>query len=451
MNSIEHIDSGRLSREQMQASDFQDIRRHVADRLFNDPSFTVFDAMFEMSEAAENYLAELSRHFPSNMLWVGGSMGRREMMPNSDIDLFVVYDDEDQPRNEIIVYGVDKFEIGHITKDRLRDLLQYSYVDANRFIDGRGIGPVPTDEIGQMIREVNTQDRQHANNLCEYFYYRYFDFTQKTTDMGPNLKYSTGSSRDTIFFNMMSRIETGEFPASRGSLPEIISVMKTANQNHGVTPPIEAVNLIFTVKNAAISVFDKTGDRRSRYVSHHSLGLIYDYCRDKFVALGYKDANHFIQSYKAARREIEFSVDSLFNAVLNNHPDKEAFKEIIDLPTDELVKRTVEIIQNADLDNPQSLISFSSWMLMRRRPDTQQMDAIARSLMSQSIDRVWGGLMAVACSPDTSDLMLSELSEWLYENEKGAYLLKLITRNPKSSRETKEKALRYYKDKEIIM
>jgi hypothetical protein len=451
MNSLEHIGSRELSPEQMQAGDFQDIRRHVSERLFNDPSFTVFDAMFEMSEAAEDYLAKLSTHFPSNMLWVGGSLGRREMMPNSDIDLFVIYDDEDQPRNEIIVHGVDKFEIGHITKNRLRGLLQYSYVDANRFIDGRGIGLVPVDEIGQMIREVNTEDRQHANNICEYFYYRYFDFTQKTTDMGPNLKYSTGSSRDTIFFNMMSRIETGEFPAFRGRLPEIISVMRNADENHGVAPPFEAVNMIFTVKNAAISVFDKTGDRRSKYVSHHSLGLIYDFCRDKFVALGYKDADHFIQSYKAARREIEFSVDSLFNAILNNHPDMDTFKEIIDLPTDELVKRTLNIIEDAELDNPQSLISFTSWMLMRRRPATLQMDAIARSLMTQSIDRVWGGLMAVACSPDTSDEVLSDLSDWLYENEKGAYLLKLITRNPKSSQETKQKALRYYRDKEIIM
>lgn len=59
--------------------------------------------------------------------------------------------------------------------------------------------------------------------------------------------------------------------------------------------------------------------------------------------------------------------------------------------------------------------------------------------------------MAAACSPDISDAKLSELVDWLYEAEKGAYLLKLITRNPKSSEDTRGKALRYYKYKEIIV
>ncbi len=451
MSNFENAGSIFPKHEYVQAGDFQDIRRGVSDRLFNDPSFTVYDAMLEMSEAAEGYLAELSTNFPSNMLWVGGSLGRREMMPNSDIDLFVVYDDEDQPRNDIVVHGVDKFEIGHISRDRLRTLLQYSFIDANRFIDGRGIGFVPTDEIAEMIREVNTVDRQHANNICEYFYYRYFDFPQKTNSMGPNLKYSTGSSRDTIFFNMMSRIETGEFPAFRGSLPEINSVMNHAFENHGVVPPAQAVNLMFTVKNAAISVFDKTGDPRSKYVSHDGLESIYEFCRDKFVALGYANPNDFIDGYKSARKEIEYSVDSLFNSVLSSHPDKDAFKAIIDMSKDELAQLSLDFINDMDLDNPQSLISFSSWMLMRARPTTAQMDKVADGLMGHSIDRVWGGLMAVVCSPDISDDMLSRLSDWLYENEKGAYLLKLITRNPKSSQQTKQKALRYYKEKEIIM
>lgn len=309
-------------------------------------------------------------------------------MPNSDIDLFVVYDNDDQPRNDIVVHGVDKFEIGHITKQRLGDLLQYSYIDANRFIDGRGIGFAPTDVIADMIREVNTEDRQHANNICEYFYYRYFDFPQKTTDKGPNLKYSAGSSRDTIFFNMMARIETGDFPAFRDDKPEMLSVMKHAEDRYGITPPIDATNLIFTVKNAAISVFDKTNDPRSRYVSHESLELIYDFCRDKFSAMGYGDANKFIEVYKSARRELEYSVANLFTAVINNHPEVESFKRIVNMSSNELSDYCQKLAADPERENPQSLISFSTWMLMRLRPDTASMDAVTTSLMGQKIDRV---------------------------------------------------------------
>ena len=88
---------------------------------------------------------------------------------------------------------------------------------------------------------------------------------------------------------------------------------------------------------------------------------------------------------------------------------------------------------------------------MRQSMPSKDMEAIAKSMMLQPIDRTWGGLMAIASSPSTGDSTLSELADWLYDHEKGAYLTKLITRNPASSKQTKEKALRNYRDKEIII
>lgn len=79
------------------------------------------------------------------------------------------------------------------------------------------------------------------------------------------------------------------------------------------------------------------------------------------------------------------------------------------------------------------------------------MEKIADELMKQPLDRSWGALMAVVCCPYTPDSTLSELADWLYEHEKGAYLTKLITRNTNASPETRSKAVRYYKDKEIII
>ena len=47
--------------------DFGEIRRDISHRLFLDPSYGVFDAMGEMSVAAEDYIAELAEHFPPNV------------------------------------------------------------------------------------------------------------------------------------------------------------------------------------------------------------------------------------------------------------------------------------------------------------------------------------------------------------------------------------------------
>jgi len=433
-----------------EAGDFNDIRDDVAERLFNDPSYTAYDAMHEMSDAAEEHINGIAKKFPTNKLWVGGSLGRREMLPNSDIDLFVVYDSEYDEDIDIKVEGVDKFEIGHITTDRLSSLLRYSLVDANRFIDGRRIGSVPAPEVEQMILEANTQDHQLANNISEYFFYRYFDFPNKTTSMGPNLKYSTGSSRDTIFFNMISRMSTGDFPAVRGATPELLGVMEDAEQRYGISVPYNAVNLIFTVKNAAISVFDKTGDPRSRYVSPHSLESIYEFSKDKYSTWGIHSSRQFIEAYSAARQELELAVDTLFTKSLADHPASKEFSSILSIPGKELPVEIPDIIIKGS-DFSHATNTLATWLATANNPSASDMKKIADALIDLPLDKSWGALMAVACSPHTPDATLQQLSTWLYKHERGAYLLKLITRNTSASATTKSEAIMRYRDKEIIL
>jgi len=429
--------------------DFGEIRRDVANRLFSDPSYTALDAMSEMSTAAEGYIDRLAEQYPGNKLWSGGSLGRREMLPNSDIDLFAIYDDPDYEESGIRVDGVDKFEIGHIHVGGLKDLLAYSLVDANRFIDGRRVGPVPAPDVEKMILEANTPDHQLANNISEYFFYRYFDFPHKRTPMGPNLKYSTGSSRDTIFFNMISRMSTGEFPAIRGDQPELGQVMDDIESRYGIRAPYGAVNLLFTVKNAAISVYDATGDLRNRYVSPTSLEAIYEFGKDKFRAWGITDARHFIETYSAARKEIEFTVDTMLTRALSEHAAAGDISKLLNASKDELPQTCLDVI-SGNSDHPHSLAAFGTWLTMMSNPSGESMDNIARALIEKPLDQTWGALMAVVCCPETPDATLSRLADWLYDNERGAYLTKLITRNPTASQQTREKALRNYKAKEII-
>lgn len=428
---------------------FNEIRLEVAHRLFRDPSYGVFDAMSEMSETAEAYISKLAEQHPGHKLWVGGSLGRREMLPNSDIDLFVIYDSQTQDKSTIRVDNVDKFELGHIDTESLRDLLRYSLVDANRFIDGRSIGSLPAPDVDAMILEANTSDHQLANNISEYFFYRHFDFPNKTTAMGPNLKYSTGSSRDTIFFNMISRMTTGNFPAIRNDTPELANVMADAERRYGVAAPYNAVNLLFTVKNAAISVYDVTGDPRNRYVSSTSLEAIYDFCRDKFKALGIQDSTKFISTYRAAREELELAVDTLLSRALAEHPASSVIRELLAVPKEEKAAASLRII-NSSSEYPHALAAFSVWHAAANDPKPTEMNHIAQALMTQPLDQTWGALMGIACSSLTPDTTLSQLADWLYTNEKGAYLTKLISRNPAASSATRAKALQYYKTKEII-
>jgi hypothetical protein len=95
-----------------------------------------------------------------------------------------------------------------------------------------------------------------------------------------------------------------------------------------------------------------------------------------------------------------------------------------------------------------SATALASWMLVQEDPSSEEIDIIAKNFMNNNLDRIWGGIMAVICSPNINDLTLCLLAEWLYTNEKGAYLLKLISRSPAASLGTKEIAYGYYKQKE---
>ena len=269
--------------------------------------------------------------------------------------------------------------------------------------------------------------------------------------MGPNLKYSTGSSRDTIFFNMIARMTSGEFPAIRGDKPELAEAKDYVEQRYNIKAPDEAINILFLAKNAAISLYDAKNDPSIRYVSYHTLESIYELCKEKLVALGHDDSRQFVASYMEARKELEYTVDSLFTKALNEHPAAPSLSKIVSRSGVELAEACQAEVEDQDSPYPQSAIAFSGWMAMRQSIPSSGMDAIAKSMMQQPIDRTWGGLMAVVSSPSTSDSTLNELADWLYSHEKGAYLTKLITRNPSSSQQTREKALGYYKQKEIIV
>lgn len=430
-------------------NDFGEIRKSVAHKLFEDPSYKALDAMYDMSCATEDFVNSIATQYPEATMWVGGSLGRREMLPNSDIDLFVIYDSNDYQKIGINIDGVDKFELGHIDTARLDDLLNYSLVDANRFIDGRMVGNTPATHVEKMIVEASTVDRQLANNISEYFYYRYFDFPNKTTPMGPNLKYSSGSSRDTIFFNMISRMGSGVFPASRGKQPELAQALQYTENHFDIRPPYAAIDLMFIVKNAAISVYDATGDPRNRYVSSASLESIYDFCRDKFRAQGINDASEFVRIYGAARQEIELAVDTLFTRALSEHPAAAELAELLALPKKDLPRACINSV-TSNSKYPHSLTSFAAWLTIMSGPSGRDMNLIAESLVDGPLDKVWGGIMAVVCSSATEDYTLRNLAYWLSDNEKGAYLTKLITRNPSASSATKALASGYYKVKEII-
>jgi hypothetical protein len=139
----------------------------------------------------------------------------------------------------------------------------------------------------------------------------------------------------------------------------------------------------------------------------------------------------------------------MLTKALSEHPAAGDINKLLNAPEDQLPQVVLDAITSEN-EHPHSVAAFGTWLLNMGSPSGEDMDKIARVLMDKPLHQTWGAIMGVACSPATPDTTLSQLADWLYDNEKGAYLTKLITRNPAASPATRSKALANYRAKEII-
>lgn len=433
--------------------ELREVRRRMLNRLFNEQSFTCAQAMSQMGDATEAYVRALQLTDKDQSVWLAGSLGRREMLPNSDLDIFIIRDrSRVEPSATITVSRAefDMVEFAAITLGEVRAILSTQSIDANPYVDGR---PLDTGWIGQdvrdLIKSISTYDRQVANFVSEYAYYHLFDFNWKRTAYGSNLKYSSGSSRVTLFFNFYNRIVTQRFPAFRGRSPEFIDGLYTAEERFCRHMPRREIELIQAVKNAAMSAYYVGSDPRLRYVSRHSLDVIFEICSGRLHTLGIRDSREFWDAYRAARRAVESVVRDLLMSVLASHPLADALSELQSLSAMEAARRGRQLAAE-EPRHEAAVLAVAAWSCVSRTSSPRVVRLLTNTLLDHGLQTGWGGLMAVACAPAADENVLMTLLQWLDSHEPGAYLTKLIARNPTASDRVQRRASESYRRRERV-
>jgi len=367
-------------------------RRAILARMCQDASYDVFDAMSDASRAAERHITESLTGRDLPFIWAGGSLGRREFLPSSDIDLFLIYQrSETQAQIKPTIGGFVKFELGHLTLDLLRDLMTESLVDANRIIDGHALSASLSDPVPQAIQEASTVDRQLANIITEYYYWHYFDFPDKAKSRGSNYKYSSGASRTTIFFNLVYRLYTGNFPFDQlEGEPELVRSLQYIDCHLGILPPVRALDLILTVKNVAASLFHES-DPRSRFASDLSLRAVYLKCRRRLTSAGMADFESFRRSYHAARRKVESAVAATVSCTLSQYFGANYCAELCSLDTQSLLDLCIDHITSSATSHPRALVSLIAWLFFAtKNPSRSQAQILAERLTREPLSEVLG-------------------------------------------------------------
>jgi len=435
-----------------ESDEFLGRRRAIARRLFTEPTYAATMAMDDMGALTESYVRALVPADTTSATWVGGSLGRREMLPNSDLDLFAVSADTSRREKRFPpLTGFDQVDTGSTSVERLSLLATRTLIDLNQFVDGRALWRSPvSDKVGRILAAANSYDRQHANLVAEHFYYRHFDFLDKRTAHGPNMKYSSGSSRTTLFFNFFNRISTCAIPATRESGPEFADGVAAAEEQFGLVGPYQSLDLVQVVKNAAISTFEATGDVRQRYVSSRSLETIFAVCERRLRPLGHTDATAFTGAYLRARCEVEAAVDMVVEQTIRRHRSASILAEVVASAARDVPVAVGRAVEGCPVD-VSTVLALGAWSLVTR-PDVRHSDikALARALTARDASETGGALMAVACSPAADGGTLRSVIAYTREEGAGSYVLKLVARNKSAPPEIRSEALAAYDEAEFV-
>jgi hypothetical protein len=425
------------------------IRQLVTGKLCHEPTYHTFDAMIDVCHGVKHLMIEGlgSGRWPA--IWVGGSLGRHEMLPHSDIDVFVVtHACLDEPP-ALGLGGFAKIEVGHIAVPALRRILAATLVDANRIIDGFGICGPSIALIEREIVAASSRDRQLSNLIAEYFYWHCFDFHNKALRIGPNYKYSSGSSRVLVLVNYAYRLATGTLPLG-ATTPELPRALTYFEGRLLARAPLRAIDLVLFVKDLAAGLFSTSGlDPRGRVASRSSLEYVYRVARDRFKSLGYRDHQELQESLRRSRCEVESFVGQALWGVINSEIGP-VLPQLLLFPAGTLGEACLASARGELGLYPRSFATLTAWLFAIRNPLPEEVSKLAVELVKLPLENTWGAMMALITCPTVSDDVLSSLLDWLSSYEPGAYLSKLISRVPNSSASTRGRAIEAYVARENI-
>lgn len=387
--------------------------------------------------------------------WIGGSLGRREMMPNSDVDLFIIETGAtqgSQPGNGVVdslmdlARGYGKFELGFLTTSCARRILRESLVDANRLIDGYGSPGSSTTAIERSILGYSTSDRQLLNIITEYNYWRCFDFPSKKGKAGPNVKYSRGGSRVSIFFNWRHRLSSGDFPLFGGERPELYTALAQSGASCDL---VEALDTVILVKDVATG-FYHNGRSGARFASLRTLSEVYRHLGPRLVERGVADARDLWELYSWSQARVGNAVDSLYQELLLANIPGSIIGDLADASVQDLLELYMALQSDATTSRHRSLEALVAWTIVRAGGNEPCLQVVASAALSRSLGSVWGVILAVICSPNVSDSLLRQILFWLDANETGAYLTKVVSRSKCASGATRTWARSSYVARERI-
>ncbi len=283
-----------------------------------------------INKVVQDFVKELNLDI-SNLpfgIFLFGSPSRNLMLPNSDLDIGMVFTDDcsenikDLLKEKILELPFDKIDIAGwstiegMKKENCPDMIEYSKATDAKFICGNND---ISQKYTEQIRNADKQEDKISRFITEFGLFHKHDYLNKRTQHGPNLKYDFGASRDIIFLDWFYIIN-GENNREEETSAYFIKGLDLLLEKNFISSQEYSqlkldIELILLVKFTLRSKYVKNNDEMLLRLSSYSLHECFFEAKDAFQKLEINNPDQLIDTYYDTKLSLDNLVCDLYEEV----------------------------------------------------------------------------------------------------------------------------------------
>jgi len=306
---------------------------------------TVFDSLRQMSELVNSTIRKIVTQISVELeiqeyklpfaVFLFGSPSRNVMLPNSDLDIGIVFQEgvdekfKDSVRSKFTDLPFDKVDFASWSSlFEMEKVNSSDLIENNKSIDAKYIaGNITIRDTHEInILGLETQQDKSRRIITEYSLFHCFDYLSKITTTGPNLKYDFGASRDIIFLDWYYLLKFSG-PKSQDQ-PFFIHGLEYLVSDSIIDSEEEAqlkigIELIMLVKFSLLFQSRKTGNKELLYLNDSSLETCFEISLKALEKLGISNLEELKNRYYKAKTLLKIAVIKIFESTLKGDTEME--------------------------------------------------------------------------------------------------------------------------------
>ncbi len=424
-------------------------------------SYSGFDLMSDISQMAERAIKKsykvleknlFEEKSPSIAIFLYGSGGRGEMTNYSDIDIHFISAIDD-PQASVFQEKLHKelasYQFGKIDDPNWKNMKSVekyaarSITEANQIFDAKLVAGDKglAKELTRIIEKYDTQERKIRNMLFQKFYLEHYYGARSNVEV-PNVKYCSGGYRDLLTFDWFSNwiSSTKGLPSDIiGKMPQIQYSLKDIGAKGIITNKkerlaLDSAEFMVLFRNEVLHSNIGTKDEGITHLDIPTMERTFSSSPEYFCSLGVFSPNQLLPLFNEHAKVIKNTKKKILDYIISVEGKNRGGKWLRDYKDSLAInisnQRRKEIAKQDDV-----ITKLSSIWGMNYNADTELFNEVCGQMIGTT---QWEALASMACSPKSSPELLSEIAKTSMSHEGLGYILRILGRNPSTSKGTLE-------------